>query len=123
MVLEVEGTIKTMRGGGPELTVMDRALRRAGGGKYGHVIHFSYGFHPAARFGAGSFIEGIRAIGCNAVGFGVPWWEPGGGENHPDAVMTAQSLWIEDVEVVRDGVVIAPEPLAAIGQRLQPLYR
>jgi hypothetical protein len=123
MVFEVQGTIKTMSGGGPELTVMDRALRRAGGGKYGHVIHFSYGFHPAARFGAGSFIEGIRAIGCNAVGFGVPWWEPGGGENHPDAVMTAQSLWIEDAEVVRDGVVIAPEPLAAIGQRLQPLYR
>jgi hypothetical protein len=90
----------------------ERSLRRAGGGDFGHVIHFTVGFHPAARFSGTSFIEDIRSPGANAVGLGVPWWEPGGGENHPDAIMTTQSLWVRGQQIIRDGMVIAPSGLA-----------
>ena len=115
----VDGRIREVSGGGTDLKVMDRALKRAGSGKYGHVIHFSHGFHPAARFHGGSFIESIRAAGCNAIGLGVPWWEPGGGENHPDAVVTMQSMWIDGEPIVRDGVMVLPE-LAKLESQLEP---
>ena len=117
--MQVDGKIREVTGGGTDLKVMDRALKRAGGGKYGHVIHFSHGFHPAARFHGGSFIESIRAAGCNAIGLGVPWWEPGGGENHPDAVVTMQSMWIDGEPIVREGVMVLPE-LAKLESQLEP---
>jgi hypothetical protein len=118
--MAVDGRIREVSGGGTELKVMDRALRRAGGGQYGSIIHFSHGFHPAARFHGGSFIESIRAAGNNAVGLGIPWWEPGGGENHPDAVVTMQSLWIDGEPIVRDGALVLPE-LAKLESALEPV--
>ena len=118
--MKVDGRISEVSGGGTELKVMDRALKRAGGGKYGSIIHFSHGFHPAARFHGGSFIESIRAPGNNAVGLGIPWWEPGGGENHPDAVVTMQSMWIGGEQIVRDGVLVPPE-LAKLETALEPI--
>ena len=118
--MTVDGRIQEVSGGGTELKVMDRALKRAGGGKYGSIIHFSHGFHPAARFHGGSFIESIRAPGNNAVGLGIPWWEPGGGENHPDAVVTMQSMWIGGEQIVKDGA-LAPAELAKLESRLEPV--
>jgi leucyl aminopeptidase (aminopeptidase T) len=112
IVLTVEGRIRGVRGDGPEAAVIERSLRRAGGGEYGYVIHLSHGFHPAARFAGSSFIEDIRVAGHNAVGLGLPWWVPGGGENHPDGVVTHQSLWIDDVAVVEDGVLRQPTEAA-----------
>ena len=73
---EVDGLISKVSGGGPELHAMDRALRRAGNGEYGHIVHFSCGFHPGARFTGHSFIEDQRAVGCDAVGLGLPPWVP-----------------------------------------------
>ncbi len=119
ITMKVDGRIREVSGGGTDLKVMDRALKRAGGGKYGSIIHFSHGFHPAARFHGGSFIESIRAPGCNAVGLGIPWWEPGGGENHPDAVVTMQSMWIGGEQIVRDGALALPE-LARLESQLEP---
>ncbi len=49
------------------------------------------------------FIEDIRVPGSNAIGMGLPWWEPGGGENHPDGIVLDQSLWVGDVQLVKDG--------------------
>ncbi|MEX0923732.1 MAG: hypothetical protein WDZ84_13255 [Rhodovibrionaceae bacterium] len=109
--LEIDGQIASIEGGGAHAQTMDRALRRAAGGAYGRVIHFSYGFHPAAQFAGRSFIEDIRACGTNAIGFGVPWWEPGGGENHPDGVVTQQSLWIGGEQLISDGAIVAPAEL------------
>jgi 2,5-dihydroxypyridine 5,6-dioxygenase len=118
--MQVNGRISEVSGGGTDLKVMDRALRRAGGGKYGSIIHFSHGFHPAARFHGGSFIESIRSPGSNAIGLGIPWWEPGGGENHPDAVVTMQSMWIGNEQIVRDGALALPE-LAKLEAALEPI--
>lgn len=118
LVMKVDGRIQEISGGGADLRVMDRALRRAGGGEYGSIIHFSHGFHPAARFSGQSFIESIRAPGNNAVGLGIPWWEPGGGENHPDAVLSMQSMWIDGRQIVSDGIIVAPE-LAYLESELQ----
>src|SRR6185295_9815709 len=92
---------------------LERALRRAGGGEYGYVIHFTHGLHPRARFTGRCFVEDMRVPGSNAVGLGLPWWQPGGGENHPDAVLSMQSVWIADRQVVADGALVAPAALAA----------
>lgn len=119
--LEIDGKIQSIEGGGVHALTMDRALRRAAGGEYGQVIHFSYGFHPAAQFTGRSFIEDIRVCGTNAIGFGVPWWEPGGGENHPDGVVTQQSLWIGEEQLVRDGAVVGPPDLLEPAEALNRL--
>lgn len=112
LTLEVDGRIRGLLETGPDVQILDRALRRAGGGDYGHVIHFSYGLHPTARYRGDCFVEDIRATGASAIGFGKPWWEAGGGENHPDGLVLRQNLWINGQQVLQDGVVIGPDPIA-----------
>ena len=79
--LDVEGKIRQVSGAGIERLTLDRALKRAGGGEYGHVIHFTYGMHPCARRTGLSFIEEIRVIGNNAVGTGRRRESP---RHHPE---------------------------------------
>jgi leucyl aminopeptidase (aminopeptidase T) len=117
--VEVDGRIRAISGGGVDLRVMERSLRRAGGGEYGSIIHFSHAFHPAARLTGRSFVEDIRVPGSDAIGFGIPWWEPGGGENHPDGMITMQSLWIDNQQIVRDGWIIGPPDLVRLERELQ----
>jgi leucyl aminopeptidase (aminopeptidase T) len=119
---EVDGRVRTVSGGGGERAIMERALRRAGNGDYGNIVHFTCGYHPSARFTGKSFIEDQRVIGGNAVGFGLPQWVDGGGENHPDCVMTQQSFWIEDQQIIDTGVIVAPPDLARMARELQPVY-
>lgn len=121
ITLKVNGKISELSGGGHSRVPLNRAMLRAGGGEYGSIIHFSHGLHPAARVTGKCFIEDMRAHGCNAVGLGIPWWEPGGGENHPDVILTEQSLWIEDRAIVRDGIVVGPASLVALADKLGPL--
>ena len=118
--LVLDGRIREVRGAGGDRVVMERALRRAAGGEFGHVIHFTHGIHPAARVTGESFIEDMRVIGNNAVGLGIPFWLPGGGENHPDAILMQQSIWIDGQPVVEDGVLVGPPSLAKLGERLTP---
>jgi hypothetical protein len=123
MILEVDGKIQAIRGGGNERMVADRALRRAADGEYGYVIHFTHGIHPAARATGRSFIEEMRTMGNDAIGMGLPWWVPGGGENHPDAVLYMQSIELDGLRIVEDGVIVAPPDLAALATDLTPIYR
>jgi len=124
IIIEASGGIREFRGGGAEDRLsFDRALRRASGGNvYGNFVHFTLGFHPAAMMTARHFIEDIRVPGSNAIGMGLPWWEPGGGENHPDGIVLDQSLWIGDRQLVDGGTFVGPEPLnrlhAAMSRRL-----
>ncbi|WP_424139189.1 hypothetical protein [Roseomonas chloroacetimidivorans] len=122
LTLKVDGKIREVAGGGGARLVLERSLRRAGGGEYGYLIHFTYGMNPAARTTDHSFIEDSRVIGNNAVGMGLPWWMPGGGENHPDAVVTEQSIWVDGVPVIRDGLPVEPS-LVEAAQGLAPLLR
>lgn len=119
--IEVDGKIKSVTGHGAPGIAFERAIRRAARDGMGSIIHFSHGLHPATRFTGSSFIEDIRVEGNNAIGFGLPWWEPGGGENHPDGVMTAHTVWIEDDKVIEDGRIVWPPELAAKASRLLPL--
>lgn len=119
---EVDGKIQSVTGGGTELKVIDRALKRAGNGEYGNIVHFTCGYHPAARFTGKSFIEDQRVTGCNAVGLGLPQWIDGGGENHPDCVMQEQSFWIDGEQIIADGVIVAPPDLADAARELKPVY-
>lgn len=112
LVLTVDGKIREVKGGGGPRLVLDRALKRAGGGEYGYLIHFTYGMNPGARR-SNSFIEDSRIMGNDAVGMGLPWWMPGGGENHPDAIVTAQSIWVDNRQVIADGLPIDPELIEA----------
>jgi hypothetical protein len=123
VTLTVDGPIRKVAGGGASRAPLERALLRAGGGKYGSVIHFAQGMHPAARMTGTCFVEDIRAMGSNAVGLGIPWWEPGGGENHPDTVLTEQSVWVDGEKVIEQGQVVGPAPLAALATKLAPLHR
>lgn len=113
LVLEVDGAVRSVSGDG-DAVVLDRSLRRAGGGEYGKVIHLTVGLNPGARMTGRSFIEDIRTVGCNAVGLGLPWWLPGGGENHPDGVVRQQSLWIEGELIIDKGLPAAGHPLGEL---------
>jgi len=116
--LEVDGRIRGVSGGGAERATLERALRRAGGGEYGYVIHFTHGLHPAARFTGRSFVEDMRVPGCDAVGLGLPWWLPGGGENHPDAVLSMQSVWLDGEQLIDSGRIVAPAGIAGAAAAL-----
>lgn len=122
LVFQIDGKIRSVSGGGPELTVIERALRRAGRGEYGNVVHFTCGFHPGARFTGQSFVEDQRVAGCNAIGLGLPHWLPGGGENHPDCVMKSQSMWIDGKQIIDNGVIVGPPALLAASDKLVPTY-
>ena len=122
ITIAVDGKITDVRGGGTDYFAMDRALRRAGGGEYGYVIHFTHGFHPATRAGE-CLLEDIRMPGNDAVGLGLPWWVPGGGGNHPDGIINMQSIWIDGEQIVKDGDFVSPPSLAKLGEELRPLYR
>jgi 2,5-dihydroxypyridine 5,6-dioxygenase len=117
ITIEADGAIRKLEGGGAEdRTSFHRALRRANGqsDSYGGFIHFTCGFHPGTMMTGRQFIEDIRVPGSNAIGMGLPWWEPGGGENHPDGIVFDQSMWIGDVCLMKDGVFVGPEPLARL---------
>ena len=74
--------------------------------------------NPAARTTGRSFIEDSRVMGNNAVGMGLPWWMPGGGENHPDGVVTTHSIWIDGKQIVDKGDVVASPELTKLEKEL-----
>ncbi len=82
------------------------------------MVHFSCGLHPGARFTGKSFIEDQRITGYNAIGLGLPPWMPGGGENHPDAVMSLQSISIADQHIVKDGTIVSPPALVELAEEV-----
>jgi 2,5-dihydroxypyridine 5,6-dioxygenase len=122
--IEAEESIRRVAGAAAEdKPRLERALRRAAGGRdFGSLIHFTIGFHPAARITGEHFIEDIRALGTNAVGMGLPWWEKGGGENHPDGVVFDQSLWIDSEPIVEAGEIVGPQALMPLYRRVAPLF-
>lgn len=119
LIVKVDGKIREVQGPTTHRLTLDRALRRAGNGQYGNIIHFTHGMSPTARATGRSFIEDSRVMGVDAVGMGLPWWIPGGGENHPDGVISDQSLWIDGEQIVKDGAIVAPS-IAPITHRLAP---
>lgn len=126
ITLEVDGRIQGFSGAAAEdQGRLERSLRRASGTgntNYGFCIHFTLGFHPGTRMTGQHFVEDIRLPGTNAIGMGLPWWEAGGGENHPDGVIFDQSLWIDGEQVLDGGKLIGPAPLVAAYAPLQPLF-
>jgi len=113
IAIEADGRITAVSGAAPEDNAsFERALRRARGeNTLGTFVHFTFGFHPAARLTGEQFVEDIRLPGSNAIGMGLPWWEAGGGENHPDGVVLDQSLWFDDLLLVDQGRFVGPERL------------
>lgn len=122
LTLKVSEVLEGVSGGAAEdRPGLERALARAAAGASAvQLIHFTLAFHPAARNTGRHFIEDIRSLGANAIGLGVPWWEPGGGENHPDGVVLDQSLWIDHELLIDAGRVVGPAALLPLIARLEP---
>jgi 2,5-dihydroxypyridine 5,6-dioxygenase len=116
--LDIDGEIRAISGGREQMPAMMRSLRRAGGGKFGEIIHFTCGFHRGVRHTGWSFIEDIRSVGANAVGLGKPWWQDGGGENHPDAVLKMQSLEIDGMWLMKGGELLGTPELQELDKHL-----
>jgi hypothetical protein len=116
ITINVDGRISSLEGGGADDRIsFERALGRAGGeGVFGYFVHFTYGFHPGARLSGEQFIEDIRIPGSNAIGMGLPWWEKGGGENHPDGIVFDQTLWVGGECVCEGGRFSGPGHLRAL---------
>ena len=120
VTIEVDGKVQSMAGGGSKMDFVESALRKGGGGEdYGYVVHFTCGVHPGARYTGTCFLEDQRAPGYNAVGLGLPFWAPGGGETHPDTVISSQSVWVDGEQIVDAGVIVNPPELAALFGKLQ----
>jgi hypothetical protein len=113
ITIHADGVITGLTGGSSEDRLsFERALKRAGGkDDYGYFVHFTLGFHPGAKLAGRQFIEDIRVPGTNAIGMGLPWWEEGGGENHPDGVVFDQSLWVGDCQIADEGRFVGPPHL------------
>lgn len=123
ITVEVEGRVRKVSGGLAESDVLERALLRATGGiDLGRFIHFTCGFHPAARFTGESFIEDQRLSGYSACGMGQPFWDEAGGENHPDAITCRTSHWIDDELIVDRGAFVGTDELGRLARELTPLY-
>src|SRR5690606_19816674 len=56
LILNIDGRIQSVEGSGPDRDILERALLRAGGGRFGHIIHFTHGLHPAARYRGDCFV-------------------------------------------------------------------
>ncbi|MDX3906378.1 MAG: hypothetical protein QHC78_11885 [Pigmentiphaga sp.] len=123
VTLYIDRQVIDVAGDAAALAPLRRAMLRAGNGKgYGGVIHFSHGMHPAAMLTGTCFIEDSRTLGSNAIGLGIPWWLPGGGENHPDVVLTGHSVWIDGVPIIQDGLIVGPPELVDAVGPLAPTY-
>jgi leucyl aminopeptidase (aminopeptidase T) len=122
MIITIDGKVQDVLGGGSENKVMRRSLKRAGNGDFGYVVHFTCGIHPTARYTGKCFIEDQRVIGANAVGLGLPPWVEGGGENHPDLVVSNQSIWVDGKQYVKDGVILGPKRVRDLADNLKPIY-
>ncbi|HLW23205.1 MAG TPA: hypothetical protein VKT22_02455 [Steroidobacteraceae bacterium] len=120
ITLAVDGRLEGFEGAAAEdRPCLERALRRAGGGEGVRLIHFTLAFHPGARNTGRHFIEDIRSLGTNAIGMGLPWWEQGGGENHPDGIVFDQSLWLDGEPVLEAGRIVGPPGLVPLIERLE----
>lgn len=114
ITVNVDGSIQSVEGGGVDAPILTRSLLRASRGGLGHIIHLTVGLNPGALSTGKCFVEDIRVVGRNAIGLGLPWWLPGGGENHPDGVIIDQSLWIDDTQIIDKGRPLSNHPLAAL---------
>ena len=41
---------------------------------------------------------------------------------HPDCVISMQSMWVDGRQILRDGVIVAPDHLAAMSRDLLSIY-
>ena len=121
MTLEIDGQVKDVLGGGPDNKVMRRALARAGNGSSATSSTSPAAFirRRAIRASASSRTSAWPATtplgsGCRSGS--------GGGENHPDCVISMQSMWIEGEQILRDGVIVAPAHLVTMAEDLRPIY-
>ena len=76
------------------------------------VIERDYDAPPAQVFAAWASVEAKNQ-----------WFGPeGGGENHPDAIMSMQSIEIDGRQIVKEGVIVGPSRLVDLSKKLQPIY-
>jgi leucyl aminopeptidase (aminopeptidase T) len=103
--LEIEsGYIKKIEGGA-EALAYERWL-----GSFDHpeaylMDHACYGFNPGVMKPTGRILEDERVFGCMQFGIGATEY---GSPAHSDGVVLNPSVWLDDVQIEKEGVYVHP---------------
>jgi leucyl aminopeptidase (aminopeptidase T) len=104
--LLLEGGYVREINGGREAAVYARYLEQANN-PYAYLMeHACYGFNPGVTRPTGRILEDERVFGCMQFGVGAT---PLGSPVHTDGVALSASVWLDDVQIVREGCYVHPE--------------
>jgi 2,5-dihydroxypyridine 5,6-dioxygenase len=107
--VEVDEGVRSVKGTGLNAILLEKFLRKSCDGGYGDVVHFAYGLHPMARLTGNCFVEDIRCMGANAVGFGTRIYKGKGVQ--PDGLIFKTSVWLDGIKIMDEGNIQSPPQL------------
>ena len=114
-----EGRITKIEGGA-EAAIVERWLKKLGDPNMYYAAHVCYGFNPGAKL-TGLCTEDERVWGSTEWGFGHqgPMFQAKGikAVSHFDGICLNSSVWLDDVQLLNEGVVVHPE-LVPIAKKL-----
>jgi len=99
------GYIQKIEGGG-EADIFARWLERSGNPHALLMDHACYGFNPGVQRPSGRILEDERIFGCMQFGIGATAY---GSPTHTDGVTLSPSVWLDDLQIEKDGRYIQPE--------------
>lgn len=103
--------------GGPEAAIYEKWLKDFDDEGMLKMAHIAYGFNPGAKL-SGNVVEDERVWGCTEWGIGYvsPIDAPPHGQeakSHSDGICLNSTVWLDDVLIMKEGVII-DEELAAL---------
>lgn len=99
------GYIKHVEGGA-EATIFARWLESFGHPEAYLMDHACYGFNPGVTRPSGRILEDERVFGCMQFGIGAPEY---GSPAHSDGVVLNPSVWLDNVQIEKQGRYVLPE--------------
>jgi len=120
IVMDIEnGIIKSIKGG-KQAMEFKLWLESFNDGNMFKLAHMAYGLNPGARL-TGDIVEDERVWGCTEWGIGYVSpidAAPGiNAKSHCDGICLNSTVWLDDVKIMEDGVIIHPE-LKELADRL-----
>ncbi len=92
--------------GGVEAQIFEKFLRRDKNPDSLLIDHVCYGFNPGVRKLSGSHLEDAHLFGCVQFGIGAITY---GSLVHSDCVCLNPSIWLDDVQIEKNGCYIHSE--------------
>lgn len=100
-----DGAIKEVRGGGAAATYQ-MWLDSFGDPNLYRFAHYAYGFNPGVTRLTGRIVEDERVFGSMTFGFGTT--ETRKAASHTDCVIRRPTIYLDEVEIERDGRYVHP---------------